>query len=245
MLAHVEKANTMAAPHQSACRARWPCWANALAPGVFLCSGAIVPGVVYAAPLPDTFLARLEALASMETLNAELLASRSATATLETWCADHDLGGKITALVVPGVEKPPHDEQRRTLDVGPSELVRYRRVKLACGSHVLSEADNWYVPSRLTPDMNRLLETTDTPFGKAVAALTPTRRTLAVAMLWQPLKPGWERRQPSADHPGDTLEIPLILFEHRAVLSDAKQRPFSEVEEHYTREILSFADPHR
>ncbi len=176
----------------------------------------------------------------METLNAEILASRSATATLEAWCADHDLGRTITATLVPGVEKPLRDEQRRNLEVAPAEPVKYRRVKLACGGHVLSEADNWYVPSRLTPDMNRLLETTDTPFGKAVAALAPTRRTFAVEVLWQPLKPGWETRQPAEDRPDEQLEIPLILFEHRAVLFDSKQRPISEVEEHYTREVLSF-----
>ncbi len=201
------------------------------------------PRPAEAAALPDTFFARVEALASMETLNAELLASRSATATLETWCGDHDLGGKITAALAPGVERPPGEAQRRALGVEAGEPVKFRHVKLACGGHVLSEADNWYVPARLTPDMNRLLDTTDTPFGKAVAALTPTRRTLAVAILWRPLAPGWERRQPVADHPETPLAIPPVLFEHRAVLFDANQRPFSIVEEHYTREILSFAGP--
>jgi len=45
--------------------------------------------------------------------------------------------------------------------------VKYRRVQPSCGDHILSEADNWYVPRRLTPEMNRLLETTDVPFGRA------------------------------------------------------------------------------
>jgi len=40
---------------------------------------------------PDTFTARVEALALMQTLSADVLASRSATATLETWCGDHHL----------------------------------------------------------------------------------------------------------------------------------------------------------
>ena len=47
-----------------------------------------------------------------------------------------------------------------------------------CGSVVLSEADNWYVPSRLTPEMNRLLDTTDAPFGRVVQAVHFRRRTL-------------------------------------------------------------------
>lgn len=40
---------------------------------------------------PDTFVARLEALALIQTLNAEILASRSATLTLENWCRDQNL----------------------------------------------------------------------------------------------------------------------------------------------------------
>ena len=36
--------------------------------------------------------------------------------------------------------------------IGPDEPVAYRHVRLRCGDHVLSEADNWYVPSRLTPE---------------------------------------------------------------------------------------------
>ncbi len=46
-----------------------------------------------------------------------------------------------------------------------------------CGGHVLSEADNWYVPARLTPQMNRALDTSDTPFGAAVKALDFHRAT--------------------------------------------------------------------
>ncbi|PPD19151.1 MAG: hypothetical protein CTY30_05310, partial [Methylocystis sp.] len=38
-------------------------------------------------PWRDGFVPRIEALALMQTLNASLLASRSATATLEKWCA--------------------------------------------------------------------------------------------------------------------------------------------------------------
>src|SRR5947209_7714436 len=46
-----------------------------------------------AAPWPDTVVSRLEALALIETLNAEILASRSATFALEKWCVDHRLSG--------------------------------------------------------------------------------------------------------------------------------------------------------
>ncbi len=36
---------------------------------------------------------------------------------------------------------------------------------------MLSEADNWYVPVRLTPEMNQALDTSDIAFGRAVQAL--------------------------------------------------------------------------
>ena len=43
------------------------------------------------APWPASFVGRLEALALIESLNADLLSHDSATLTLERWCADHRL----------------------------------------------------------------------------------------------------------------------------------------------------------
>ena len=205
---------------------------------LFLCWPAVA-GVA----LPDTFLSRVELLASMETLNADILASRSATRALEAWCGDHAMAtpAKIRAEAVMASEKPIRADQRAHLQVGPDEPIKYRRVRLICGTHVLSEADNWYVPARLTPEMNRLLETTDTPFGKAVAALGFTRETFAATTVWTPLPKGWETKPPMPDHPEAHLDLPPVLFEHQAVLYDKQHRPFSEVDEHYTREILDFS----
>jgi hypothetical protein len=45
------------------------------------------PGIVW----QDSFTARLEALALLETLNAELLSHDSATLTMDHWCAAHRL----------------------------------------------------------------------------------------------------------------------------------------------------------
>ncbi len=206
--------------------------------------GLAFAGPVHAGPrLPDTFLARVEALATMETLNADILASRSATQALETWCGDHaiSLPAKIHAERVAGaLEKPIRPEQRTHLQVGPDEAIRYRRVRLACGIRVLSEADNWYVPGRLTPEMNRVLDATDTPFGKAVAALHFTRETIGMQTVWPVLPPDWQRRKPPPEHPDKTLDIPLELFEHQAVLYDDRHRPIAEVDEHYLRGILPF-----
>ncbi len=191
---------------------------------------------------PDTFVARLEALALVQTLNAEILGSRSATFSLEKWCRDHHLAepARIIAQLDSGIDKPPTAEQRARLKVGENEPVKYRHVRLSCGERVLSEADNWYVPGRLTAAMNRLLETTDTPFGKAVKALEPYRQTFAATTLWSPLPEGWEKGPIT---PGDTaraLAIPESLFEHRALLYTADHLPFSEVDEVYKRPLLDF-----
>jgi len=142
----------------------------------------------------SSFVARLEALALLETLNSELLSNSSATLTLEHWCDIHHLAypARIKAVRISDVDKPVSFEQRQELHVTPTEPVRYRKVQLKCGSVALSEADNWYVPSRLTPEMNKLLDTTDAPFGRVVQTLNFQRRTLYSKLLWLPLPEGWE-----------------------------------------------------
>jgi hypothetical protein len=196
-------------------------------------------------PWPDSFVGRLEALALIESLNGELLAHDSATLTLERWCADHHLADPalIVAERVRDAVKPASAEVREALDVTPDEPLGYRRVRLKCGDHVLSEADNWYAPSRLTPEMNHALETTDTPFGKAVAALHFRRHTLSADLLWRPLPQGWERGAPAAQDNKGALAIPDHVLEHRAVLSTPDGEPFSEVVETYTGEVLAFPPP--
>ena len=196
-------------------------------------------------PWPDSFVGRLEALALIESLNADLLAHDSATLTLERWCADHRLADppRIVAERVRDADKPASAEVRAALDVKLDEPLGYRRVRLKCGDHVLSEADNWYVPSRLTPEMNHTLQTTDTPFGKAVAALHFRRHTLSADLLWRPLPKDWEMGAQSALEKAGALTIPDHVLEHRAVLSTPDGEPFSEVVETYTAEVLAFPPP--
>ena len=101
------------------------------------------------------------------------------------------------------------DEQRQLLGVNAMETIRYRRVRLICGGHVLSEADNWYVPARLTLEMNRVLDTTDTAFGRAMQSLNFRRRTLSAKLLWSPLPQDWEMGAPLAERRGgDTHHTP-------------------------------------
>ena len=203
-------------------------------------------GGPHAPPWADDATARLAALALLETLNAELLSHDSATLTLDRWCDAHHLASPAVVVAERDrtARREASAEQRRILLVSATEPVRHRHVKLKCGSHVLSEADNWYVPSRLTPAMNRQLETTDVPFGRAVQALHFQRRTLSARLLWSPLPEGWEMKGAAAFATSSgTLQIPHAVLEHRAVLTLGDGTPFSAVVETYTGEVLAFPQP--
>lgn len=193
----------------------------------------------------DDFVSRLEALALLQTLNAELLSNPSATLTLERWCERHQLVSpvRVAARLVRGADKPATAAIRQMLGVGEAEPVRYRRVQLACGDFVLSEADNWYVPARLTPEMNRLLDETDTAFGRAVQALQFRRRTLSARLLWAPLPEGWEMQAERAKPAPALLVVPPAVIEHQAVLTVPDGTPFSVVVETYTDKVLAFRRP--
>ncbi|MEG3084906.1 hypothetical protein U1707_14740 [Sphingomonas sp. PB2P12] len=196
-------------------------------------------------PWPGDRLGRAESLAALQSLELMLLTRDSATLALDDWCADHHIdapGSKIVADRDRTITKTPTADQRRRLGVTDDEPIRYRRVRLRCGSHVLSEADNWYVPSRLTPEMNAALENSDTPFGRVVQPLRFRRQTLSARLLWSPLPTGWDTGAPIQDGPA-TLAIPPYVIENRALLITAAGTPFSEVVETYTRNVLDFAPP--
>ena len=204
---------------------------------VVLC---VLPWSCASAPQPwsGTYESRLEMLALLQTLNADILASSSATTTLERWCRDHGMAADPTVVVqrVDSSPKEPSAEQLQRLRVDDATAVKYRRVRLRCGEHTLSEADNWYVPARLTAEMNQLLDTTDIPFGKVVRPLTPYRRTIDAKLLWSPLPQGWELRRPRLG----ALNLPNEVMVHTAVLYTSDHQPFSEVVETYQSEIFAF-----
>lgn len=156
-----------------------------------------------------------DALARFE---AALAAQDSATAALEAWCATRGIAvpAQVVATPVAGPRLPPTPRNRGVLEVSPQEPVEYRHVRLSCGGVVLSQAHNWYVPARLTPEINRQLETTDTPFGKAVAPLGFTRERIS------------STRGGIEGCPADTI------LHHRAVLRLPDGRPVSTVIECYT-----------
>jgi hypothetical protein len=173
----------------------------------------------------DTPQGRAQALEMLQTLNADLLSHDSATLTLERWCNAHHIASpaRVVANRVRGADKPMPPELRAQLAIGADEPVKYRRVQLACGNHVLSEADNWYLPERLTPAMNRQLDTSDVPFGKVVLPLHFRRKTLSARVLWSP-----------------SAAVPHAVLQHRALLYDAGNHPFSALIETYTDQVLAF-----
>jgi chorismate-pyruvate lyase len=190
---------------------------------------------------PDTLLSRTQALAELQTLNADLLSHPSATLTLEHWCGAHHLAteAKIVAHRVQGADKPLPEGARAQLGIGPDEPVRYRRVQLACGDVVLSDADNWYVPARLTAAMNRQLDSSDVPFGKVVQPLHFRRQTLFAELLWSPLPNGWDSGAALPPPSDKLLAIPVHVLQHRALLYTQDNQPFSLVVESYTANVLA------
>jgi chorismate-pyruvate lyase len=176
-------------------------------------------------PLPAAAYAQ-DAQAELERLQGDLLSGASATAILGQWCADHRLADppRIAALRDPATAAPAPPEVRRRLGARAGEAIAYRRVRLACGERILSEADNWYLPDRLTPAMNDVLDHTDTPFGQAVKALDFHRVTIEARRLW---------RGPAAEPP------PPQVLRIEAVLISGAGAPFALVRETYRADLFA------
>jgi hypothetical protein len=152
-------------------------------------------------------------------LRADLAGPQSATQVLTRWCADSGLASPpvIKAVPVPGADRGPDAAIRALLKARTGQPIRYRRVRLMCGKQVFSEADNWYLPDKLTADMNQTLDRTDTPFGAVVRPLAFHRKTLAV-----------------------TREtVPNTILQVRALLLTGDGVPFSLVVENYRRALVS------
>jgi hypothetical protein len=159
---------------------------------------------------------------TLSTFETTLARNDSATAALGQWCAARSLADPATIRASPngGEDLPATPAIRALLGVSPTEPVAFRNVRLACGARVLSLARNWYVPARLTPDMNRQLTSTDTPFGTVVAPLGFRRERLAA------------QRGASADCP------PGTVLSHSALLRLVDDQAISLVVECYTEANL-------
>lgn len=156
-------------------------------------------------------------------LETDILSSPSATQTLTSYCARLRLAAPpvIHAVRDRTADRPADARIRRLLKVAAQEPVRYRRVRLSCGGQVLSDADNWYVPARLTAEMNSRLDGSDTPFGTVVKPLDFRRRTLK----------------------SETVHDGKHVLQVTALLVDGQGLPFSLVQESYSRLLVGHGYP--
>ncbi|MBJ7533518.1 hypothetical protein JDN40_05290 [Rhodomicrobium vannielii ATCC 17100] len=173
----------------------------------------------------DRFSRQGATAALIERLNADLLSHPSATDTLDRWCrASGRLPDAALSAEVhrDGARRDLTAEECARLAISPDDALRYRLVRIFFGDKFLSEAENWYIPARLPAEMNRLLEKTQTPFGRVVEDLDFRRETLSSDVLWTP-----------------TADARAPILRHRAILSNGAT-PISLVVETYQPDVLFF-----
>lgn len=177
--------------------------------------------------LPSAAIAGLTACAiqpaaPVEGLERMLASHDSATAALEQWCQQQGLANpaRVVAQQMPGQLVGEPADLRALLDVNAKEVLGSRHVHLACGGRLLSQAQNWYVPARLTAEMNAALASTTTPFGKVATPLGFRRELIET------------RRGAGPDCPAGT-----VLFQ-RAILRLPDGRPLAHVLECYAASAL-------
>lgn len=193
---------------------------------------------------PDSYAGRLDALTETQKLQASLQSRDSATETLRLWCESHGWAqpAQIHAVRDAATVKAPTAQVRALLGARGRTPIRYRRVRLMCADKVLSEADNWYLPGKLTPEMNQALDQTDTPFGVAVKALGFHRKAVESLVLLHPFDDDADGGTASDAH---ALRLPQAVIRNTAVLSTDAGGPFSVVVESYTRQVLDPPSPDR
>ena len=153
---------------------------------------------------------------------ATLAAHDSATEALRTWCERRGMASpaQIMARPVSGAAARQPNRLRRLLGIGAHEALGYRHVELTCGNRVLSVAHNWYVPGRLTAEMNAALANTQLPFGRIAAPLAYRREPLEILA------------KPPRGCPANTISA------HRALLRLPDGQPLAYVLECYTSHNL-------
>jgi len=148
-------------------------------------------------------------------LGRALQAEPSATKVLQAYCGRLAPGVPVTAIALPSDDRPPPPVLRERFALGQDETIRVRHVSLRCGTIVLSDAWNWYIPQRLTADMNRQLETTNTPFGRVVSGLRFARH--AISSETEALPAGvFLRNTAMLTRSGDGLPFSLVVENYQS-----------------------------
>jgi hypothetical protein len=195
---------------------------------------------------PTDLTARLEATALLQSLNVELLTSESEKETLARWCVSHRLvsNPQIAIERVLDAEELPTAAQRTMLDTSAKESVRHRKVRVFCGSAVLLEADDWYLPSRVSPQVNALIESTELPLERAVQIAYFRRRTLSATLLWPQLPELRELGSEKGLTESQAIQpLPARVLTHHVLLMLPDGTPFGEIQANYMSNVLAFPCP--
>ena len=175
---------------------------------------------------------RKDAWKSMHALSERILAANSATAELERWCRERAIGdGRIAALCARNATPEPLDDDslEALYPYDARGSTRFRRVRLVTASIVVVDALNWYFPGHLTPGICEKLENTDVPFGHAIEALGPKRRTFLVRRC---------APEQLVDAHG-SMDRTATAFEHRVIVHGEAGVPLAVVHERFRVELLS------
>lgn len=176
--------------------------------------------------VPEVLPASLRGLRAAEALSSRLLMTQLATTALEDWCRARGLGsGRITVRRHEQPAPAVLDPDSLAALGGDARGTTLRRVDIRRGGIVLVDAVNWYFADRLTAAMRERLRG-DTPFGEAIAALTPRRRTFHVSVAPADVVEA-AIREPGPD--ADAVHV----FEHRAALDLPDGTPVAVVHERY------------
>lgn len=162
--------------------------------------------------------------ATLDQFEAMLAEHDSATKALGEWCEARGIArpAQITASDRRQVSSnEPPAKMRRLLGIDRGDEFTMRHVHLDCGGKTLSIAWNWYVPSRLAPEMNTALATTNIPFGKVAAPLKFRRVAIETVA------------GPADNCPAETVSTHLA----RLILPDG--RPLAYLVECYTAANLA------
>ncbi len=199
-------------------------------------------GSTPAKPWRDSYTTRLEALALLQSLNADLLSHDSATLTLDRWCGTHRLAepAKIRRRARARRGEGADPDQREILGVSATEPLHYRRVRLevriarALGSGQLVRAVAPHTGDESAAGDERHRVRSRRAGARSSAAVrcpqSCSGRLYRRGGTW--VAPSCEGRKP--------LESALYVIQHKAVLTLPDGTPFSEVVETYTAEVLAF-----
>jgi hypothetical protein len=163
----------------------------------------------------------------------------TATAALMAWCRERrpDDAEALTVAVLCDCAVDPADYDG-PLWLAAGETLQYRRVRLAWGDLVVSEAENFYVPQRLPEDMRAALHDGTQPFGAVVAELSPQRTTLTMLTNDDLALGGSVAARCRAQLAASGFAPAEAYALHLTAVMSAGGVELAELREHYPRELL-------